>query len=57
MSEANVLSGSIASFISVERLSVCSLNLFLFGGVGTYLLFPFDAPSEDLEEEPELASS
>ena len=56
ISEASVLNVFIVSFMSVKRLSVCPLDFFLLAGVGTYFLFAFDAPSEDLEEEPWLAS-
>ena len=48
VSKAIVLSVFIFSFISVKRFSACPLDYFLL----TYFLFPFDAPSEDLEEEP-----
>ena len=57
VSEAIVLSVAILSFISVKRLSVSPLYLFLLAGVGTFFLFPFDAPSEGFEEESWLASS
>ena len=53
----SVLSVFIVSFISVKRLSVCPLDFFLLAGVGTYFLPAFDALSEDLEDEPWLASS
>ena len=54
ISEASILSVFIFSFIPVKRLSVCPLDFFLLAGVGIYFLFAFDAPSEDIQEEPWL---
>ena len=48
VSEAIILRVFIVSFISVKRLSVRPLDFFLLTGVGTYFLFAFDAPSEEL---------
>ena len=54
VSEASVLSVFIVFFISVKRLSVCPLDFFLLAGVGTFFLFAFDSPSEDLRKNLDL---